>query len=101
MKRTAYLYDDIFLEHDTGWGHPEKAERLVKIHKKISSSPYYKELIKIKPSLPDMKHIETIHSPDYIRRVKKEIEGGISYPWTVELLSARWCGRGLTDSGII
>jgi len=79
MNRTAYLFDDIYLEHDTGWGHPEKPERLVKIHKKISSSPYFSDLIKIKTSLPDIKCIEAIHSPDYIQRVKREIESGISY----------------------
>jgi len=78
INKTAYLYDDIYLDHETGWGHPEQPERLVRIHKKISSAPYYKELVRIKPSPADIAHIEMIHSRDYIGRVKREIEQGVS-----------------------
>ncbi|GAH00911.1 unnamed protein product [marine sediment metagenome] len=28
---TGLFYHPIFLEHDTGWGHPERAQRLVAI----------------------------------------------------------------------
>lgn len=78
MKKTAYLYDNIYLEHDTGWGHPEQPERLVRIHSKISSSSYYRDLVKIRPGIPDFSYIEEIHSREYIDRAKSEIESGIS-----------------------
>jgi acetoin utilization deacetylase AcuC-like enzyme len=76
---TAYLFDPVYLMHDTGWGHPEKSERLVSIHTAVSSAPFYDELFLVHPSIPDMKYIEMIHSKSYIRRVEKEIEGGTSY----------------------
>ena len=42
MKKTAYLYDTLYMSHDTGWGHPECPERLMHIHTKVQSSEYYK-----------------------------------------------------------
>lgn len=77
---TAYLYDPVYMQHKTGWGHPEKPERLRAINDAVRSAPYFKNLIIIRPSMPDMKHIEAIHSKSYIQRVKKDIEEyGISY----------------------
>lgn len=76
---TAYLYDPIYTKHKTGWGHPEKPERLEAINNAIMTTSYYNDLIKIIPSLPDMKYIEMIHSKEYIQRVEKQIKNGISY----------------------
>lgn len=76
---TAYLFDSVYLQHDTGWGHPEKPERLMYISTAISGAPYYDQLLKIKPSIPDMKHIEAIHSSAYIKRVEKEVRSGVSF----------------------
>ena len=76
---TAYLFDPIYLKHKTGWGHPEKPERLESIHTAIRSASFYKDLFLVHPSLPDIKYIEMIHARSYIDRVKTEIQGGISY----------------------
>jgi acetoin utilization deacetylase AcuC-like enzyme len=77
---TAYLYDHVYMQHKTGWGHPEKPDRLKSINESLKAAAYYKDLVMIRPSMPDMKHIEAIHSTSYIQRVKKEIEDdGISY----------------------
>ena len=76
---TAYLYDPIFMKHRTGAGHPETPERCAAINDAITAAPYYRDLIKIKPTLPDMKYIELVHSKSYIQRVREEIAGGITY----------------------
>jgi len=76
---TAYLFDSVYLQHDTGWGHPEKPERLIYISNALSQAPYFESLVRIKPEIPDMKHIEAIHSKAYIKRIEKEIKDGISY----------------------
>ncbi len=75
---TAYLFDSVYLQHDTGWGHPEKPERLIYISNALFETPYYESLFKVKPAMPDMKHIEAIHSKAYIKRVEKEIKSGVS-----------------------
>ncbi|MBP7734868.1 MAG: histone deacetylase [Spirochaetes bacterium] len=76
---TAYLFDSVYLQHDTGWGHPEKPERLMHISIAMSEAPYYDNLLKLTSALPEMKHIEAIHSRAYIKRVEKKIKGGQQY----------------------
>ncbi len=79
MNKTAFLYDDIYLGHDTGYGHPERPERLIAIINKLKSASYYDDLIQVKPILPNISYIELIHSKDYIKRVMKEIEQGTQF----------------------
>ncbi|OHD68987.1 MAG: histone deacetylase [Spirochaetes bacterium RBG_16_49_21] len=87
---TAYLFDPIFLKHKTGWGHPEKPERLEAINSAIASASFYKDLVKVGPVVPDMKYLEMIHSPSYIQRVKKEIKSGVSY---LDSMDTAVCGE--------
>ena len=75
---TAYLYDPLFMKHGTGPGHPETPERLAAINGAIAAAPYYGDLVKIRPRLPDMKYVELVHSKSYIQRVREEIAGGIT-----------------------
>ena len=79
MVPTAYLFDPVYMDHDTGWGHPERPERLAAIDQKLRQQPYYKSLIKIEPKIGAKRYIELVHSPDYIKRVKAEIESGVNY----------------------
>ena len=79
MAKTAYLYDPVYLEHETDWGHPESASRLGAIHRKICSSDYFKELVQVEPAAANFRYLERIHSRQYIERVKDEIENGIAY----------------------
>jgi acetoin utilization deacetylase AcuC-like enzyme len=76
MAKTAYLYDDIYLQHDTGIGHPECPARLEAINKKIKSLLFYNDIVKVPKKKADYKYIEMIHDRHYIDSVKKEIESG-------------------------
>jgi len=78
MSKTAYLYDKIFLDHDTGWDHPECPQRLIAIEKKLEKAPYYNDLIKITPTPADLKYIELVHKKSYIERVQRDIEKAAS-----------------------
>ncbi len=79
MGKTAYLYNEIYMEHDTGWGHPERAERLPAIDKKLRSNDFYDDLVRVDIKKADYKYIEMIHDRKYIDRVEKEISGGTRY----------------------
>jgi len=79
MNKTAFLFDKIFQEHDTGMGHPERSERLLAINDKLKSTSYYNDFIQVEKSIGDSKYIELIHERGYIERVKNEIEGGETY----------------------
>jgi len=79
MKKTAYLYDQIYMSHDTGWGHPECPERLMHIQSKIQSSSYFKNLLLVNPCNASFKDIELVHAKSYIKRVQQEIESGTEF----------------------
>lgn len=79
MAKIAYLYDDIYLQHDTGFGHPECPERLTAINDKVKTLKFYNELVMVNKKMADYKYIELIHDRSYIERVKEEIESGTRF----------------------
>jgi len=70
MKKVGFIYDDIFLAHETPEWHPEAKERLVAIIDTLKSSDIWNKLIHIKPRKADFKDIEAVHTRDYIERLK-------------------------------
>ena len=49
-KKTAFVYHAIFLEHDTGAGHPERAARLKAIGDRLAESGVQAELVALTPA---------------------------------------------------
>ncbi len=41
----SYLYDDIFLKHDTGMGHPEAPARLTAVNNAVKKAKWYDKLL--------------------------------------------------------
>ncbi|RPI92966.1 MAG: histone deacetylase, partial [Spirochaetales bacterium] len=76
MMKTAFLYDDVFLEHETGDGHPERAERLRTILRRLEAGGYLDRLITVPIRTADDRHLELIHKKEYIERVRRGIESG-------------------------
>ena len=79
MGKTAYLFNEIYMEHDTGWGHPERSERLPAIDNKLRENSFYDELIRVDIKKADYEYIELIHDRKYIDRVEREINSGVRY----------------------
>ena len=76
MKRTGFHYDPRYLLHDTGPYHPERSERLDAVLQGINDAGLMQHLVKIPARMGDMRWIETIHAPDYIRRFEELSLGG-------------------------
>ena len=75
----AILYDDIFLEHNTGSGHPERSERLIDIIHSLKQNPDYKyNLVWPKVRKATNKEIALAHSNEYINLVENEIRALIN-----------------------
>ena len=73
-SKVAILYDPIFLEHNTGSGHPERPERLLDIIDTLKNNPDFKyDLIwpKVRKALNS--EIALAHSEKYIKLVETEI----------------------------
>jgi acetoin utilization deacetylase AcuC-like enzyme len=75
-RPTAYLYDPVYLEHDTGDSHPERPGRLLAIDGRFKEADWYSSLLRIEPRLADLSIIELAHDPNYVALVEREAEAG-------------------------
>jgi len=70
MKRTGFIYDDIFLKHETPQWHPERKERLVAILSAVKDSGLWDRLQHINPRKAGIEDIERVHTRNYIERIE-------------------------------
>ncbi|WP_404784788.1 histone deacetylase [Altericista sp. CCNU0014] len=80
-NKMQIFYSDIFLEHQTGFGHPERPERVRAVAKHLQQSPWANRLDWKTPtslaSRDPLPWILKTHSPDYIERVRRlAVQGG-------------------------
>jgi len=76
---TGFVYGDIYLQHDTGVGHPERAERLTAIVSRLKKKELLLKLVAIEPVLASPEWLTTVHTPGYVERVKKSCQEGAAY----------------------
>src|SRR3989338_2548039 len=76
---TGFLYDVRYLEHDTGKGHPESPARLQSAISHLRNLPWFSQLKNFSPKSAEENWIETVHSPEYIRRVEEVSRSGFAY----------------------
>ena len=73
--RTALIYDDIFLAHDTGPGFPESPDRLRLLTKHLREHPIGERLLWAEPGEADpMPWILEMHGADYVAELKRACE---------------------------
>lgn len=77
--KTGFVYSDIYLKHDTGAGHPERAERLTAIVSKLKSDGLLAKLVPLQPAPASLGWITTVHEPGYVERVKSDCRAGVGY----------------------
>lgn len=77
MRKVGYIYDDIYLKHDTGKGHPESPDRLVSINDHIESLKKY--LITIPPIRASVKEISLVHDTYYPQEIMDFCSAGGGY----------------------
>ncbi|MGZ8227575.1 MAG: histone deacetylase family protein [Methylococcaceae bacterium] len=76
--RTLYYSHPDFLLHNTGAGHPECAERLVRIATALDAQAFSK-LIRESPPLATKQQINLIHPFEHINAVRTAVEQGKHY----------------------
>lgn len=75
--KTCFLYDDIYLDHDTGPGHPERPERLSSILQKLKDGVLYDSLYRISAEKADTGYIALAHSEEYIKIAERDCKAGL------------------------
>ena len=73
---TGLVSDPIFLQHDTGRGHPETAARLQAAADALKSEAWFADLRRYAPKPVDMRWLQAVHAPDYTARVAAECAQG-------------------------
>lgn len=70
MKEVGFIYDDIFLKHETPDWHPERKERLIQIINTLKKSGLWEKLMHIKPLRATHNDVALVHAPEYIKRIE-------------------------------
>ncbi len=66
--KTGIITTDSYLNHETGKGHPERADRVTVVNENLKK---IKNLIWKKPNKFDSKYLKSAHDPNYINEVEK------------------------------
>ncbi|MCX7825433.1 MAG: histone deacetylase, partial [Verrucomicrobiae bacterium] len=75
--KTGFVYDDLYLKHNTGTGHPERAERLTAIVERLRRTRLLAQLVLLKPTAASTQWLTTVHAPGYVERVQRSCRSGI------------------------
>tara|TARA_B100000579_G_C22842756_1_gene862516 strand:- start:1599 stop:2531 length:933 start_codon:yes stop_codon:yes gene_type:complete len=77
--KTGFITTDSYLDHYTGQGHPERADRVSIIIENFKKFKH-KNLIWKKPSKFDSKYLENTHNQNYVNEVEKSFpKKGLSF----------------------
>ncbi len=71
---TGFLYDDRFLDHDAGAGHPERRERLSSTMAHLQAQAWFGQLRMLAPRVAEEAWVESVHSHDLIVRARSACE---------------------------
>lgn len=75
-SQTALLYDERFLDHQTGPKHPECPERLTAVWGRLSGKLAPLGVRHLRPALADESWLAAVHSTEYIRRAREACASG-------------------------
>jgi len=73
--KTGYVYDPVYLKHDTG-GHVENKKRLETIISHLEQTGLTKQLIPIKPRPTSVAEIALVHDEQYISDIREAAQRG-------------------------
>ena len=76
----SVIYSPEFLEHDTGYGHPEKAKRLTAIADALKTVSWHEQIEWLLPTSAEsnnvLSYISQVHTKEHIARIKAVAEAG-------------------------
>ncbi len=74
-QKTGLVTADIYLQHKTGSGFPERPERLEAIVQRLKEKGLIEQMTTLTPAAAPLEAIQACHSAAYRERVKKACEG--------------------------
>ncbi len=77
--KTGFIYDEMFLKHDPGTGHPECSHRLTASMNYFHTRPWFNELTHLSPKETDSGWLTQSHQSEYITRARDMCLSGAPY----------------------
>jgi acetoin utilization deacetylase AcuC-like enzyme len=75
--KTGFVYHELFLDHDTGYGHPERPDRLRSIVSHLKETGLWKNLHHVMIDPATEEQILKVHTKRHFNFVKQSCERGI------------------------
>jgi acetoin utilization deacetylase AcuC-like enzyme len=76
MGALAFIYDDRYLEHNTGSGHPERPERLRSIVGHLGNQPLWNQMRHVQPQTAAIEWVTLVHPEDYVQMIGRRCKAG-------------------------
>ena len=70
MSNVGFIYHPDFLKHDTGFGHPEKPQRLESLIQHLLATPLWAQMSHLRPEPAAMEWIRTVHPDRHTSMIK-------------------------------
>jgi len=86
---TGFLYDPVFLKHNTGPGHPECSERLAVSIDYLQKQMWFDGLIRLKSKQADLEWIRLLHDDKYISRAETTCRSGSAFLDSMDVMVSR------------
>ncbi len=77
--RVGWVYHDRFLEHRTGWSHPERPERLNAVREGLEAAGLLRRMVPLEFEEAPLEAIARVHDPAYIEIVEMACEKGFDW----------------------
>lgn len=89
LLQTGIIFDDVFLEHDTGPYHPECKERLISIGEGLKRYRSAGHLLKLKTRTASEQELNLVHPLSHINRIQKSAGKSLTHFDADTVASAR------------
>ena len=97
---TGFIYDERFLAHDTGPGHPERPERLTAVMSAIAHESSLASMRRLDARAADIDTLEHTHSLAYIDRARQACAAGAPFLDTSDVtISSASCDVAFLAAG--
>ncbi len=101
LKQTAFIYHPDYLNHDTGFGHPERPDRLIASLAELQQSDVWDRLYHIDPTPANLEQIDYAHKPGYSDYIRKHCELEIPTTYDTHVVHESFEIALLSTGGVI
>jgi acetoin utilization deacetylase AcuC-like enzyme len=76
-SKTGFVYNEYFLQHDTGPGHPESPERLIAIVSHLQQTKLWQKLQHLIIDEAQEEWITKVHTPEHLKYLRQACKQGL------------------------